>query len=216
MNLYGIAFSSVVGLLTLPLAQAASTVELTVQGRITPLACVPTLSGGGVVDLGRISYQDLNIETGTRLQLRQLSLGISCNGPTRFVLLMTDNRDGSANVNSEIYYGLGFDNKGNKVGLFSVSFDPKLTVADSLPQIYGTESTTGGAAWRTSNLRPIDIGSRSYLGFTDIEGSTAGPSAIQDLNSLLNIEVVLAALKNLDLSSDVRIDGSGSLHIKYL
>jgi hypothetical protein len=215
MNLYGIALSTAL-LLIPPMAHAASTVELTVKGHITPLACTPTLSGGGVVDLEKISHQDLNIETGTRLPLRQLSLGISCNGPTRFALLMTDNRDGSANVNSEIFYGLGLDNSGNKVGLFSVSFDPTLTVVDSVAQIYGTESTTGGVAWRPANLRPIDIGSQSYLAFTDTEGSTAGPSAIQNLNTLLKVEVVLAALKNLDLSTDVRIDGSGSLQIVYL
>ena len=79
-----------------------------------------------------------------------------------------------------------------------------------------TESTTGGGAWRPANLNPIYIGSRSYLGFTDTDGSYAGPSAIQNLNTLLKVEVVLAALKNLDLSTDVRIDGSGSLHIRYL
>ena len=73
---------------------------------------------------------------------------VTCNGPVRYALRMHDNRDGSAHVNSEIYYGMGLDNSGNKIGVYSVSFDPKQTVADTLPGLYGTESTTGGVATR--------------------------------------------------------------------
>ena len=40
-------------------AHAASTVELTVKGLITPMACTPLLSGGGLVDFGKISRNDL-------------------------------------------------------------------------------------------------------------------------------------------------------------
>lgn len=129
---------------------------------------------------------------------------------------MRDNRDGTAHVNSEIYYGLGLDGSGNKVGVYSVKFDPKQTVADAVPHIYGTESTTGGVAWRTSNRNPIDIGAKSLLGFTDLEGSTAGPSGIQTLNSTLTLEAVINAKQNLDLSTDIPMDGSATLEVTYL
>ncbi|KAF1028740.1 MAG: Protein GltF [Pseudomonas sp.] len=195
---------------------AASTVELTVTGLITPMACTPLLSGGGHVDLGKISQKDLNQATGTRLPLQYLTLTVSCNAAARFALRMRDNRDGTAHVNSEIYYGLGLDAGGNKLGVYSVSFDPKQTVVDSLPQIYGTESTTGGVAWRTSNTNPIDIGSRSLLGFTDVAGSVAGPSAIQNLSSRLTLEAVINARQNLDLSTDTPLDGSATLEVVYL
>ncbi len=82
--------------------------------------------------------------------------------------------------------------------------------------IYGTESTTGGVAWRMANTNPIDIGSRSLLGFTDVQGSTAGPSAIQTLTSTLTLEAVINAKQNLDLSTDVLMDGSASLEVVYL
>jgi type 1 fimbria pilin len=199
-----------------PLAMADSTVELTVKGLITPVACTPTLSAGGLVDFGKISQQDLNLTTGTRLPAKSLNLSVDCNGPVRYALRMRDNRDGTAHVNSEIYYGMGLDNSGNKIGVYSVSFDPKQTVADTLPGLYGTESTTGGVAWRTSNRNPIDIGARSLLGFTDLEGSTAGPSAIQTLTSTLTLEAVINAKQNLDLSTDIPLDGSGTLEVVYL
>nr|WP_314567648.1 DUF1120 domain-containing protein [uncultured Pseudomonas sp.] len=197
-------------------AQAASTVELTVKGLITPMACTPVLSGGGRVDFGKISRSDLNLTTGTRLPLKYLTLTVSCNAPGLFALRMRDNRDGTAHVNSEIFYGLGLDTSGNKIGVYSLSFDPTQTVVDDLPVVYGTESTTGGVAWRTSNLNPIDIGSRSLLGFTDVPGSSAGPSAIQTLTSTLKLEATLNARQNLDLSVDTPMDGSATLEVVYL
>ncbi|OAE10394.1 hypothetical protein AZH11_27225 [Pseudomonas simiae] len=197
-------------------AQAASTAELTVGGLITPMACTPVLSPSGLIDFGKISQKDLNQSTGTRLPLKSLTLTVSCNAPGRYALRMRDNRDGTAHVNSEIYYGLGLDSAGNKIGVYSVSFDPKQTVADTLPVTYGTESTTNGVAWRTSNSNPIDIGSKSLLGFTDVVGSTAGPSAIQNLTSTLTLEAVINAKQNLDLSVETLMDGSATLEVVYL
>lgn len=199
-----------------PLSLAGSSVELSVDGLITPMACTPTLSAAGLIDFGKISQQDLNLTTGTRLPLKSLNLTVTCNGAARYALRMRDNRDGTAHVNSEIYYGLGLDGSGNKVGVYSVKFDPKQTVADAVPYLYGTESTTGGVAWRTSNRNPIDIGANSLLGFTDLEGSTAGPSGIQTLNSTLTLEAVINAKQNLDLSGDIRMDGSATLEVTYL
>ena len=199
-----------------PLAHAASTVDLNVNGLITPASCTPILSGNGRVEFGKISQQDLNLATGTRLPRKSLNLTLTCNGPVQYALRMRDNRDGTAHVNSEIYYGLGLDNSGNKIGVYSLSFDPKQTVVDAWTPVYGTESTTGGRAWRMANRNPIDVGARSLLGFTDTEGSTAGPAAIQNLTSALTLEVVINAKQNLDLSTDIVMDGSATLEVLYL
>ncbi|TFY92625.1 DUF1120 domain-containing protein [Pseudomonas kairouanensis] len=195
---------------------AASTVDLAVKGLITPMACTPLLSSGGLVDFGKISRNDLNLTNGTRLPHKYLTLTVTCNAAGRYALRMRDNRDGTAHVNSEIFYGLGLDTAGNKIGVYSVSFDPKQTVVDDLAVVYGTESTTGGLAWRTSNLNPIDIGSRSLLGFTDVVGSVAGPSAIQTLTSTLTLEATINARQNLDLSVETPMDGSATLEVVYL
>lgn len=215
MNNLSLAVSSLLLWAALP-ATAASTVDLSVTGRITPTACTPLLSSGGLIDYGKISQQDLNLERGTRLPIKQLQVSIGCNAPSRFALRMRDNRDGMATVNSEIYYGLGLDHSGNRIGLYSMSFDPRHTLVDSTATVFGTESTTGGLAWRTANLNPIDIGANSYLGFTDIQGSTAGPSAIQELVSTVKVEAVINARQNLDLSRDTPLDGSATLEVLYL
>ena len=84
-------------------AHAASTVDLAVTGLITPMACTPLLSGGGLVDFGKISRNDLNVTNGTRLPHKYLTLTVNCNAAGRFALRMRDNRDGTAHVNSEIF-----------------------------------------------------------------------------------------------------------------
>lgn len=195
---------------------AASTVDLSVKGLITPVACTPRLSGGGVIDYGKISQQDINLDKGTRLPPKHLQVSVDCSGPSRFALRMRDNRDGSAMVDSEIYYGLGFDSSGNRVGLYAMTFEPRQTQVDTTIQAYGTESTTAGMAWRTANLNPIDIGANSYLGFTDTEGSNAGPSPIQQLISTVKIDAVINAKQNLDLSTDILLDGSATIEVIYL
>ena len=207
---------AVAGLAYVIPAHAGSTAELTVGGLITPMACTPVLSGGGLIDFGKISQQDLNQDKGTRLPVKHLQVSVACNAPSRFALRMRDNRDGSAMVNSEIYYGLGLDTSGNRIGLYSMTFDPRQTVVNSTALIFGTESTTAGLAWRTANLNPIDIGANSYLGFTDTEGSTTGPSAIQELTSTVKVEAVINAKQNLDLSADVLLDGSATMEVVYL
>jgi len=126
-------------------AQAAAPVDLNVNGRIIPVSCAPSLSANGVVDFGKIAQQDLNLTTGTRLPVKSLNLTVTCNGPVRYALRMHDNRDGSAHVNSEIYYGLGLDNSANKIGVYSLTFDPQQTVVVAWPR--STAPSPPPAAW---------------------------------------------------------------------
>jgi hypothetical protein len=197
-------------------ASAASTVDLTVKGLITPGACIPSLSNNGLVDYGKIPSQTLHVDKRTQLADAVLDLSIYCTAPKHYALRMRDNQEGSAIVNSEIYYGLSVDRSGNKIGLYSLHFDPASTVADALPQIYRTDSTTEGRAWSPSSFRSIPIGARSYLGFTDVAGSIGGPIAIQNLSSRVTLETVIAPTSTLDLSADVILDGSATLEMLYL
>ncbi|MBV7544865.1 DUF1120 domain-containing protein [Pseudomonas sp. PDM26] len=197
-------------------ALAASPNALLVKGTITPVACTPIFSNNGLVDYGKISRQDLNVDKRTQLHDQFLDLNISCNAAARFALIMRDNREGSAIVNSEIYYGLNFDRSDNRIGLFSLHFDPARTVVDAWPEVYRTDSTTGGRAWSTSRSSPIPIGAQSYLGFTNVAGSTAGPVAIQNLSSRATLVTIIAPTSTLDLSDDATLDGSATLELIYL
>lgn len=191
--------------------------ELTLQARFAPASCEPTLSNGGVVDYGRMWARNLNADKETVLPSKNLLLNISCDGPARFALRMLDNRDGSATGGTnETAYGLALDNSQNKIGRFYVYFDPTETIADSLAQVYRTDSTTAGNAWSSASMFQIPIGSRSYLGFTDTPASIQGPVAIQHLSTTLSVRTFLAPMDSLDLSTEVVLDGSGTLEIIYL
>ncbi|UVJ45138.1 DUF1120 domain-containing protein [Pseudomonas sp. LS1212] len=206
----------VLALLLAPMVQAQSTTELIVQGNITPASCTPALSGGGVVNFGRISVQDLSKTNRTRLKARPIGLTLTCEAATRYALRMKDNRDGTALVNAGIYYGLGLDKSGNKIGLYEVQFDPMRTQADGIAQIYNTDSTSGGQGWDTADLKVDRIGSNALLGFSDTLGSDAGPVPIRDLTATLMVEVVLAPTQELDTSDEIEFDGEGTLEVVYL
>ncbi|MGE8150668.1 DUF1120 domain-containing protein [Pseudomonas vancouverensis] len=216
MNHHFTAVTTLLLISTTPTLFAASAVDLRVGGLITPAACTPSLSNNGLVDYGKMSRQELSVDKRTQLRDQTLDFSLQCNAPARFALLMRDNRDGSAIVNSEIYYGLSHDSSGNKIGLYSLNFDPASTVVDEWPQVYRTDSTTGGVAWSSSNSRSIAIGASSYLGFTDVAGNSAGPIGIQSLTSRVTVETVIAPTSELDLSADIQLDGSATLDVVYL
>ncbi|RON01968.1 hypothetical protein BK659_26015 [Pseudomonas brassicacearum] len=190
--------------------------ETTLRASFAPGACEPMLSNLGKVDFGPLSKSNLNSDRSTRLPPKTLTLRVGCDAPTHFALLMHDNRAGSATVNSEIYYGLGLDNSANKIGLYSLNFDPANATADSFARLYRTDSTTAGVAWSSASASPIPIGQKSYLGFTDSAGSTSGPVAIQNLTTTVTVDAVIAPTSSLDLSTAIELDGLGTLEINYL
>ncbi|MDY7535268.1 DUF1120 domain-containing protein [Pseudomonas sp. Bout1] len=191
--------------------------EMTLNAHFAPAACEINLSNGGVIDYGRMWAKSLNADRDTALASRSLTLSIGCDGPTRFALLMQDNRKGSATGGTdETAYGLGVDNSRNKIGRYFLYFDPFDMQADTQPSLYRTDSTTGGVAWSSSNAFPIPIGQNSWLGFTTAPASHAGPSAIRNLSGQVSVRAILSPTNNLDLSTDVLLDGSGTIEIKYL
>ncbi|MEW5711091.1 DUF1120 domain-containing protein [Pseudomonas sp. SB113] len=191
--------------------------ELTLLAQFAPVACVPQLSNGGLVDYGTLLAKDLGADNETPLPTRTLQFSVSCDAATPFALKMHDNRNGSATGGTdETAYGLDLDNSGNKIGRYYVNIDPAEFSADALGTLYRTDSTSGGAAWSSSSSRQIPIAANSLMGFTDRAASTLGPVPIQNLAGTVRIKAYLAPTQNLDLRSVVRINGSGTLEIIYL
>lgn len=191
--------------------------EVRLQARFAPAACTPTLSNGGHVALGKLSISDLNLDKDTTLAPRALSLSVTCDGPTAFAVRMQDNREGSATGTvDQSTYGLGLDARQQKIGRYRLLFEPARITADSFSQVFQTYSATGKQPWSSASAGTAAVGANRYLGFGATSGSTSGPSAIQNLNATLSLEAVIAPLGSLDLSSEVQLDGSGTLEIHYL
>ncbi|WP_347904295.1 DUF1120 domain-containing protein [Pseudomonas purpurea] len=190
-------------------AFAASSTDLTVKGLITPSACTPTLSSGGIVDHGKISAKDLRPNNYTDLPRITLQMNMNCDAPTTYALNGIDNRESSAP--SSISYGLGLINNTQKIGMFYLQF--LNAVADGV----GTEpleSSDNGLTWIDS---ADAIWPRQRLaGFGDQSSGAWYPQAIKDLTTDLIVITAIAPARGLDLTNEVTIDGSATLEVKYL
>jgi len=190
--------------------------EATLRARFAPAACEPALSNGGVVDFGNLTINDLSADKATRLPPRSLNLRVGCDAPTAFALVMHDNRAGSATDDNDFQYGLGTDGRNNKIGFFSLNLDPASASADSFARLYRTDSFGGNGAWSSASANPIAIAKTRYLSFTDSAGSSAGPAMIQNFNTTVTVDAVIAPLNSLDMSNAVDLDGAGTIEIIYL
>ncbi|KAB0521353.1 MULTISPECIES: DUF1120 domain-containing protein [Pseudomonas] len=187
-------------------AQAASTVELNVSGRITPSACAPSLSDGGVYDLGKIAAKDLNSDRPTLLPATSLQLAITCEAMTLLALEPRDNRLGSSYNDSPNSFGLGLTGNNAKLGFLLLTLDTVL--ADGVEMI--PIGSTASSSWS-----PTSILSHHFL-TAFAPKDVFAPAPVQQLTAQLHVAPALAPANTLPLSEEVPFEGSVTLTIKYL
>lgn len=189
-------------------AVAASSVDLGVTGVITPSACDPTLSNGGVYDLGKIAARDLNIDQPTQLTKHSLQLAITCEGPTLLALEPRDNRPNTAYTPiSTVRFGLGLIGGDKKLGYMSLELEP---VVDNGTRVYPIGSTP------SSTWAPTRLLSYAFLTSFAAGPTTMTPIPIQQVVADLNITPIIAPTNTLPLTEEVPIDGSMTLTMRYL
>ncbi|WP_223450544.1 MULTISPECIES: DUF1120 domain-containing protein [unclassified Pseudomonas] len=188
-----------------PYALAASSTDLTVTGLITPNACTPTLSDGGIVDHGKLSAKDLHLDKPTPLPTKTLQLAVNCDAATAFRLLPTDNRLGTVGANHD--FGLGFINGDQKLGSFYVRFMAPMADGVAVQPLW---SNTNGNTWSTGNLVEHNI-----LSAFGAVGGPATPIAIKELLTDLRIRTAIARADSLDLTNEVALDGSVTITMAY-
>jgi type 1 fimbria pilin len=147
MKQYFIALSTAALVSVAPYALASST-DLTVTGVITPAACTPTLSNGGVVDNGKISAKDLDQVRETLVGTHPLQLSVSCDGPTQFALKPVDHQAGTAALTS--WFG-PLDQRGRETGLGSSQ--RQNAVADGVAA-QAIDSDDAGKTWKATCNKP--------------------------------------------------------------
>ena len=189
-------------------ALAASTVDLSLKGAITPSACTPSLSDGGVVDYGKIAAKDLSPTGTTVLPRLSLQLTVDCEAQTLFALTGRDNRLGSSIFPALNHmYGLGMVSGNVKLGAYQIGvFDP---VADDKP-VKVITSSNGGANWSAS----IYLGHEALTSFAALDGPNT-PIALKTLNARLRTFAIIVPATDLTLLDEVPIDGQATLQLKY-
>ncbi len=189
-----------------PGAFAASSTDLNVSGTITPSACAPVLSNGGVIDHGKMTSKDLQPASPTRLDAAEMRLEVQCEGETFFTLTTVDNRAGTSAINPR-HHGLGMTAEKEKLGSVAFSlFDP---VADDKP-VKAIISSNGGANWSPS----IYLGHEALTSFAALDGPNT-PIALKTLNARLRAFTIIVPAEALTLLDEVPIDGQATLQLKY-
>ena len=186
---------------------AASSVDLTVKGLITPSACTPSLPGD--VDFGKIASKDLNVDTRTWLERQTLQLSVNCDAATLFAIHPVDNRAGSAAYG--FAFGLGLINDTQKLGAFSLAFsNPVAETASTLLAMYNSEGQWT-ELYDDEAIAPNDLvalGSRGDSGWA--------PHPIKDAIMDVTVVASIEPAKDLTLTSEVAIDGSATFEVRYL
>lgn len=188
-------------------AVAASSVDLTVRGLITPSACEPTLPNGGNVDIGKISAKDLNTDKPTFLPHQAVPLTVTCDAATLMALEPKDNRAGSEYENDAALFGLGLINDSEKLGGMELRL---LNAAADGVASRTIASSDNGATWRS--LPTFQKGEILSVTTTDVNT----PTAVQVMTADMSIRPVIAPASSLTLTNEVVIDGSVTLTVKYL
>ena len=192
-----------------PFAVAASSTDLTVTGSITPSACMPLLSGGGHIELGKIPVKDLNPnpDRSTRLPKQSMQLTVTCNAATPFALDPTDNKSGTS-YDDPFAFGLGLTDAGEKTGEFWVGIES--AQADGQPAVTIMSFDKETPSWAIGNY--IMTGT-----ITSVSASgTPVPLAATEVAMELSIAPFIAPTNSLTLTDEVTIDGSVTIDVKYL
>lgn len=188
-------------------AFAASSVDLTVKGLITPSACTPALSNGGAVDYGKISAKDLNIDKVTPLAQQSLQLTVTCDAATLMALDADDNRAGSNHGNDMMEFGLGLINDTEKLGAMTLRL--MSPIADGVG-VKAIGSEDGGVTWFSERyLMPENLISVANT-------SADAPIPVQVLTSEIHVDPKIAPASGLTLTNEAAIDGSVTITVRYL
>lgn len=206
MKKYFTAITAIALISIAPYALAASSTDLSVTGTITPEACTPSLSNGGVVDHGKISAKDLNPSTATAIGSHPMQLAVNCDAPTTFALTPIDNNPGTAS--NRDWYGFGLSDAGEKLGFVIAMVSS--TLADGQPA-QSILSVDNGATWyRHHHLRPARLVSAA----STTDHST--PIAVENLSFELELTSFIARADSLTLIDEVNFNGSVTFEMKYL
>lgn len=202
MKKYFAALTTTALISVAPFALAGPSTELTVSGVITPAACTPTLSVGDI-DLGSISYNQLEQEQNTLVGSDDVSLTMNCDGPTGFAIIAIDNKAGSGIGDG---FGLGL-NDGNPVGFFTPLIQ---RVTADTAVVDPIESNDNGATWaRTDSAKP-----GVWLSAAIPTSTTPIDAQIVTVDFKVNTYILRA--DELTLDGDLDLDGSATFEVMYL
>lgn len=189
---------------------AASTIDLSVVGTLTPSACTPALSRAGVVDHGKISIGDLSYDA--YLPEATLALSVNCDAATLMAVKATDNRSGSAwfGSDTDAVFGLGFYGGTWRLGGYRLMVKNVQADGAVAPVIESVDGQTWFPISQDQTWQPLWMRSVGAPGEVD-----AMPVPVQNLAMDLTIQTRVRKPRGA-ITEEIPLDGSATLDIVYL
>ncbi|MEA1063623.1 DUF1120 domain-containing protein [Erwinia sp. HR93] len=147
-------------------AVAADSVDVKVIGTIVPVACTPSLLGGGTFDYGTIVTSTLSPDSYTTLPEKRLDFSITCEAPTFVGLRVSDAQASSAvampktlnftfnrGATANLINGLGLTSEGKLIGNYQAILNTTKAIIDGQPHPLNTLiSKDSGGSWSDLEL----------------------------------------------------------------
>ncbi|WP_371355678.1 DUF1120 domain-containing protein [Pseudomonas chlororaphis] len=196
----------------------ADTADLRVIGTIAPSACTPVFAGGAVVDYGVIPPATLGRTTETTLASHDVNYTITCNAPIAISTTWTDARLGTAvrldtatpgNLND---FGLGAHN-GVNIGRYWIFNVAANTTADGNPVDLIQQNNSASAWIHATIAQAATDGIRQYS-YAPV--GTLVPGAYTTYAGTLRVNAFITPTQNLDMSTEITLDGLSTMTVNYL
>lgn len=186
---------------------ASNTADLKVVGTVAPGSCVPTFSGGGIIDHGKIATSSLNMTTPTPLPQKTLDYDIQCDAPIRIGMIWNDNRPGTASTTGLRNFGLGKQEDKN-IGFYTVT--TKTPMADG--GVVGSLVSLNDGGWARADYNNNNRSTKMSFA----PGVGLVPMPFRVFTGTLAVNTSIAPSNTLDLSNEINLDGLATLEIRYL
>ncbi|MBV6692647.1 DUF1120 domain-containing protein [Serratia quinivorans] len=216
-------------------AFAADSVDLKVIGTITPVACTPTLSGGGTVDYGTIKADTLKADDYTVLPEKSLDFSITCDGKAKVAVNAFSGRmdstvgdaeatNGASTIPAGITllgkdttvqaFGLGLDGT-KKIGGYRMRFNNANAKADGVA--VDTISRAGPTGtWIAIAEKTANLVSKSSWQPSWAATGTVTPVAFKTLATTVEVQAFINKASELDITKPIQLDGLATLELIYL
>jgi type 1 fimbria pilin len=209
----------------------AESIDVKVIGTIAPVACTPTLSGGGVIDYGNIPTNSLSQTAYTTLAVKQIDFAITCDAPAKVALKALNGRPGTiagategaggfANspvnlfIPGRTFFASGLGMAGQKkIGGFSIRLPNEQVSVDG--KKVDTLSTKSSGEWFVNN--DGDIAKDTYVKMnTWAKPGTVTPLAFTTMAGKLDVQAYINKASELDLTQPITLDGLTTIELVYL
>jgi len=196
--------------------------DVRVKGAIAPTSCSFTITNS-VIDYGNISPSSLSPTNYTRLDKKTVPYSVKCSGQSKIKVGVkaVDNRASSRIPNlmiaqfggnyKDLYnFGLGSTAKGQKVGGYVIHL--RNSIADGKAVgIVGSENNGGN--WHTNSTEAVGHTANVTSWRT---GNVYAPILLNTVAGSVEVQAVINKTSELDMSSQINLDGHATLELHYL